>query len=176
MSDVKTPDAVRKPYSWVAEVAESVAKKVGFVPGGDLSEVVRRMGGRIRHIDLTGADASDSGSIEINGKEFEIRLATATGPLRDRFTIAHELGHFILHYLYPKQHLGVDVERMVAQRYGNDQAEREANWFAAAFLMPASQFKEDYKELDGNLFSLSAKYQVSRAAAEIRAKVLGLRP
>ena len=174
MNDTRTADAIKKPYSWIAEVAAKVAKQVGFVPGGDLREVVRRMGGTIAHVELSGENGSDSGSIEINGAHFEIRLAIATGPLRDRFTIAHELGHFVLHYLYPKQHMGAQFERMVAQRYGNDQAEREANWFAAAFLMPEAEFRADYEAFDGSHSLLSSKYQVSRVASEIRAKALGL--
>lgn len=174
MSEIRTPDAIKKPYSWVAAVAAATAAQVGFLPGGDLREVVRKMGGTITHVELNGMGASDSGSIEINGNQFEIRLAMATGPLRDRFTIAHELGHFVLHYLYPKQHMDITIERMVAQRYGNDQAEREANWFAAAFLMPEKEFRADYEQTSGNHSLLSSKYQVSRAASEIRAKVLGL--
>lgn len=175
MPDITTPTALQKSYDWVAEVAESVAEKVGFEPGQDLGEIVKKMGGKISHVDLVGRGTSDSGSIEINGKEFEIRLAIATGPLRDRFTIAHELGHFVLHYLYPNKYSNAGITRMVAQRYGNDQAEREANWFAAAFLMPTDQFIQDYRELDGDEFALSSKYQVSRAAVEVRAKVLGLK-
>ena len=51
-------------------------------------------------------------------------------------------------------------------------AEWEANWFAAAFLMPKDNFTADYKAL--GLASVAAKYGVSTTAAEIRAKSLGL--
>jgi predicted transcriptional regulator len=174
MLEITTPTPLQKSYDWVAEMAESVAHKLSFEPGGDLGEVVKKLGGRIVHVDLVGNGSSDSGSIEINGEEFEIRLAIATGPLRDRFTIAHEIGHFVLHYLYPNKYKDAGIQRMVAQRYGNDQVEREANWFAAAFLMPTEQFKKDHEELGGDQFALSSKYQVSRAAVDVRAKVLGL--
>lgn len=160
--------------SQIAMIAGSVARQVGYEPGSDLEPIVRRMGGRITHVDLLGGEASDSGSIEISDNSFEIRLALATGPLRDRFTIAHELGHFVLHYLYRKQNLNDDVRHLVAQRFGSSQAEKEANWFAAAFLMPTDAFKAEYKATDGDHFALSRKFGVSTAASKVRALALGL--
>lgn len=157
----------------VFAIAESVASQLGFVPGGDLREIVGKLGGSISYSSLDDG-LSDSGSIEIRDGSFEISLSLDTSPLRDRFTIAHELGHWALHYLYPNQKLGKNITWLRAERYGAGQAEREANWFAAAFLMPATQFREEFEKCDGDMLQLSRIFKVSTHAASIRARVLKL--
>lgn len=85
---------------------------------------------------------------------------------RQRFTIAHEIGHFILHVNKP---IFVDE---VQQRF-RDQAssegfyseEIEANSFAAELLMPESFIRADMASLKTwdkeSLQLLAAKYEVS---------------
>jgi Zn-dependent peptidase ImmA (M78 family) len=59
---------------------------------------------------------------------------------RQRFTIAHELGHFVLHY--SENNLFFDKDFLVKYRNANTYShkeliqEQEANAFAAALLMP----------------------------------------
>jgi hypothetical protein len=171
---MNTPKAVNISTSTIANIARSVAKKVGYESGGDLREVVRKLGGTIVHENLWGGGSTDSGSIEIKDGKFEIRLAIATGPLRDRFTIAHELGHYILHYLYRRQFLDDPINELVAQRYGASDAEREANQFAAAFLMPQEEYESVFKNCNGDNAVLSRHFGVSRIASEVRAQALGL--
>lgn len=169
-----TPRALNISSATISNIAKSVAEKVGYEPGGDLREVVRKLGGTIVHENLWGGGSTDSGSIEIRDGKFEIRLAIATGPLRDRFTIAHELGHYILHYLYRKQVLKEQINELVAQRYGTSDAEREANQFAAAFLMPQQEYESVFKHCAGDHTALSRHFGVSRIASEFRAQALGL--
>jgi predicted transcriptional regulator len=171
---MNSPTPINKSSSTIANIAKSIASQVGYEPGGDLRAVVTRLGGKISHVDLWGGNTSDSGSIQIKGSSFEIRLGMATGPLRDRFTIAHEIGHFVLHYLYRKQILHEDINELVAQRFGTDQAEKEANWFAAAFLMPTEEYKREYELCNGDHVALSRIFNVSRPASEVRAKSLQL--
>lgn len=94
------------------------------------------------------------------------RLASPldTSPERDRFSIAHELGHYFLHFRMTKQ-------AMVAQRFGSTREEWEANWFAAGFLMPAAEFHEHYH---AGFPALARHCRVSIAAARARANALGL--
>ncbi len=88
--------------------------------------------------------------IYINGEE----------PLyRQRFTIAHELGHWIL-----KHQAEVD--------YRNNQApysaeELQADYFAACLLMPKNTFLNVYQKM--NISQLAAFFGVSRKAIGIRA-------
>lgn len=163
------------PKNAVHQLAEQVARMLEFEPGGDLSKVLQRMGGRLAYRQFSGLGESDSGSLHVYGDgNFEINLSTNTSLARDRFTIAHEIGHYVLHYLWRRQNGQTVPDKMVAARYGSDRSEWEANWFAAAFLMPAGSFSEYHREVQGNLHKISEKFGVSLKAAEVRAEALGL--
>lgn len=158
----------------VGELAEKLARHTEYEVGSDLEALVSRLGGEIRYQDLWELESSESGSIEIHAdKKFTITLASHTSRARDRFTIAHELGHYFLHYRLP-QVQGKPVGPLRAARYGGDQAEVEANWFAASFLMPETAFKEAYQAAGGDLAVLAAQFGVSMSAASVRAKSLNL--
>lgn len=99
---------------------------------------------------------------------------------RRRFTIAHELGHFLLHeghIVHLDENIGalrVNLRNSESAR-GEDNDEKEANLFAAELLMPAIFLREelDGKELDllgnGNfLDKLAKKYKVSVQALTFR--------
>ncbi len=94
---------------------------------------------------------------------------------RDRFTIAHELGHLFLHY--PQFKASNPSIPMKATRWVDasdpeqQRAEWEANWFAAAFLMPGGAFSACWR---GVVRDAASRFAVSTQAAEIRAKDLGL--
>lgn len=76
---------------------------------------------------------------------------------RERFTLAHELGHLFLH-----------TKRLSPNK------EKEANDFASAFLMPFSDIKKDLSNLNiYKLQNLKEKWKVSMAALAYRAKELG---
>ncbi len=76
---------------------------------------------------------------------------------RQRFTIAHELGHYLLHKgveVHVDHTGGMPMTYMMNLRgqrasEGTDDEEREANCFAAEILMPASFIKEDMSKLRG---------------------------
>ena len=121
---------------------------------------------------------SDSGSIVIkNINDFYITLASHTTKERDRFTIAHELGHYFLHYIYQKYNKGMSFPSNAvfkAARYGTGRTETEANWFAASFLMPKNIFEKEFKSLNGSIFDLAERFGISYSACRIRAEELGL--
>lgn len=101
--------------------------------------------------------------------DFTIFIPHFTSSRRDRFTKAHELGHYFLHYLYSD----TDGERSFG-RGGRDRVETEANVFASALLMPSGPFRRSHKELGGDKWALAARFEVSPQAAEVRAQVLNL--
>jgi hypothetical protein len=78
-------------------------------------------------------------------RRFVVFYAEAAPPGRPasrvRYTLAHELGHFFLpgHHAYLRsgRWLGVRADRVASRRL-----EREADWFAAALLMPRRPFAE----------------------------------
>ncbi|MEM7429198.1 MAG: ImmA/IrrE family metallo-endopeptidase [Pseudomonadota bacterium] len=88
---------------------------------------------------------------------------------RARFTLAHELGHLVLHknamplHRAPEQYVRADKILPFAS------VEWQANAFAAAFLMPAQLVREFDNPAD-----ISEFFQVSHGAAVTRMKTLGI--
>jgi predicted transcriptional regulator len=168
------PKASGLSKSAVSKLGESIANQLGFEPGGDIFDVVTRLGGRIHYQDIWELDQSTSGSVVVEGEaNFDIYLAKHTSPERDRFTIAHELGHYVIHFLWARKQ-GENIVKLAAARYGSDREEWEANWFAAAFLMPVDRFKEAAREEGFDIGAVAERFKVSYAAAEVRARALGL--
>lgn len=135
-----------------------------------LEAAVRLTGGSIEVIDDPGIQEVEGGSLIIRGDaDYTIYLSPYTTPLRDNFTIAHELGHYVLHYHLqkPKQQ-----GRIGFTRYGSGPIEWQANRFAGAFLMPESEFRSQVQSLGGDGFLLSGHFEVSRPAIEARAQSL----
>lgn len=160
----------------VQNFAEKMAESVGFAPGDSLEELIENTGGRLA-FGSSGTGDHESGSIiakELD--DYTIYLSQNTSRLRDRFTIAHELGHLTLHL--PKIKESDPEAVMRATRWvddsdeGKKRAEWEANWFAAAFLMPRDAFIKAFHE--GGMPRIQSEFDVSSAAAETRAKSLGL--
>jgi Zn-dependent peptidase ImmA (M78 family) len=79
---------------------------------------------------------------------------------RSRFDAAHELGHLVMH--------GDQV-------WGVKEVEKQADGFAAAFLMPREDIFDDLPTRGDwpTLFELKRRWQVSIAALLMRARVLG---
>ncbi|MFP5222055.1 MAG: ImmA/IrrE family metallo-endopeptidase [Acidobacteriota bacterium] len=130
-----------------------------------MNELVRLWRGSI--VVATPEDKWESLRIEEN-KTFTIFLSPETSPLRDNFTIAHELGHLLLHTNFK--------EPGIAQfnRFGSDRAETEANWFAANLLMPREEFIAAAEECGHNPYILAGRFGVSVAAANVRLSALKL--
>ena len=114
-------------------------------------------------------------------RERHILLNAAESPLADpqlrrqRFTIAHEIGHWVCHCLGGRraeqplamcrqQDLSQDADRMI---------EREANVFAAELLMPERLVLEARSQ-SNDLESLAVRFDVSKIAMEWRLHNLGL--
>lgn len=98
---------------------------------------------------------------------------------RQRFTVAHEIGHFTLHYLANPawETFTCSESDMQVQTSGateHSRREWEANLFASEMLMPAEQVQLMHRVVKGSLFKLSRHFHVSRQAMEIRLKRLGL--
>ena len=161
----------------VYKFAEDVAKHVNYAPRENMSALVSRLGGQISyHKEVNPVNDFPESIIVYPSGEFQIYLPLVTTSERDRFTIAHELGHFFLHFPkikneYP-DHCMVATRRVDSRDVAQQRAEWEANWFSAAFLMPEHDFRSSY-EINGLEFTAS-HFGVSIRAAEVRARTLGL--
>lgn len=142
---------------------------------GRLVDCVKETGGKICVVDSPASYEAEGGSLVIRGPHrYTIYLSPYTTPLRDNFTIAHELGHFVLHYTPVRDDISEEELPLVFARYGTGLQEWQANRFAAALLMPKEPFEEDFNRLGGDIELLAGRYGVSVPAAEIRCKSLGL--
>ena len=149
----------------VESYARKVADAAHYAIGADLKPVVDAFGGRLHYQDLDEW-VSESGSIFVHGRrDFDLLLASHTSPLRDRFTIAHELGHYFLHARQGDRPIVANRECT------NKRAEWEANWFAAALLMPESDVKSAWNNT-ADVDYIASRFGVSRAAATVRLRVL----
>lgn len=177
MSFIK-PSPLGASKAAVSNFAEEVARHVNYVIGENMRAFVARLGGRISFHDEVRPDDDFPESIVVqpDGK-FQIFLPTVTTEERDRFTIAHELGHLFLHF--PKVKRDNPGCAMAATRRVDPadavqkRAEWEANWFAAAFLMPQQTFREAH-DASPNAALLAGRFGVSQKAAEVRISTLGL--
>lgn len=112
-----------------------------------------------------------SGYVDVNQHRYYVVLvdANSTTFLRQQFSLAHELGHFILHSD------SVDPQTLNTQEYR--QMEKEADEFASEFLLPAQAFE---KSISGNLMDLNEyirlkmKWHVAAGAMVHRARSLRL--
>lgn len=86
--------------------------------------------------------------------------------VRQRFTIAHELGHYIM---------GHDEKTILDDSFDKPtDKEREANKFAGELLMPYHLLKSDIEKEKHDIPSLAKKYEVSEQAMSIRLLETGL--
>lgn len=102
---------------------------------------------------------------------FRIVVNASDNPRRRRFTMAHEIAHYLLH----RDLLNEDVVDDALYRSSalSDEYERQADRFAAQILLPAEMVKSAYKSLK-DLGRLAMLFDVSDAALRIRLKELGL--
>jgi Zn-dependent peptidase ImmA (M78 family) len=136
-------------------------------------------------------DQNVSGALLRDGESVLLSINQGHSPTRQRFTIAHELGHFALH---PGRQYTVDSTIRVNWRndlssLATDREEIEANAFAAALLMPSDAVRREAIHLtekpasEWNLFgqglagitsALAEKFEVSTEAMGYRLVNLGI--
>jgi hypothetical protein len=105
----------------------------------------------------------------LNGGKSGFSIIVNAGDVlyRQRFTIAHEIAHFILH----RQQLekGGSVEDDAMYRSGlSTREEVEANRFAAQILMPMALIQKLIAQGVKDVPSLAERFQVSQPAMKIR--------
>lgn len=143
-------------------------------------QIAKASGARISAGSLEG---DLSGFLYRDNEQVVIGVNNHHSQTRQNFTIAHELGHLLLHD--QEEQLHVDHAFRVRLRndvssQGINEAEREANLFAASLLMPEKfiekdlEGKEDIDLLDDDcLNQMARKYGVSSQAFVNRLKNLG---
>ncbi|MGC4120481.1 MAG: ImmA/IrrE family metallo-endopeptidase [Myxococcales bacterium] len=148
----------------------------------DLKVVAEHLGLRIAHEQL--GDGL-SGALVTHGEKAVVCVQASDHPHRKRFTIAHEIGHFVLRHQFEKgAHVIVDRGNLISFRghrasEGVDPKEIDANHFAACLLMPEALLFQAVDALGGSLHdhdveNLARTFQVSEQAMTLRLGRLGL--
>jgi len=146
-------------------------------PPVPVEKIVKKLG-----LSLVILPAGDeiSGAIIRNGDCVVIAVNPLHHLNRQRFTIAHELGHYFLHEGLEEH---VDQNFRIAWRNADSSKavnwrEIEANRFAAELLMPSDLLKRDLDSLrtieKRTVALLAETYKVSPAAMKIRLTNLGI--
>jgi hypothetical protein len=133
-------------------------------------------------VDLLGLEVEEDDGLEVSGMllpaDHQIWLngrEARQSPGRRRFTIAHEVGHWVCHFQQgrtePKycrsEEIGVGAGRA---------REREANTFAAQLLMPETLVRREVPLVRLNVHALARRFAVSAPAMKVRLEQLSLLP
>ncbi len=133
--------------------------KKGKAPPTPLLEICRSLGVEVRYMDFSS----------IHGLYFRfshpiIFIPRCIPKVRQRFSIAHELGHILLGH----------PPSLLYERNKNDLEEREANIFASELLMPKPLIYRLGHKFFFNAKLLSLIFRVSEESMKIRLRELGL--
>ncbi len=144
-----------------------------------LLEFPVKLGGLARELGVSGIKVSSmrtgiSGQITNENGQYIIRVNRNEARERQRFTIAHELAHYLLHrHVIDSSPDGI-TDNVLYRSGAPERMEYEANRLAADLVMPTDlvdkKLREDFEGIvtEATIESLAARFQVSKAAMEIR--------
>jgi Zn-dependent peptidase ImmA (M78 family) len=159
------------------KAAKKIIDDMGITqPPVPVEKIARRLAAQVRYSPL---DDELSGMIFIKEDKPIIGVNALHHPNRQRFTIAHEIGHLSLHRDHISKEVHVDKQFPVLMRDANaatgvDSIEIEANGFASELLMPEDLVMACLKDSsvdiddDGFITKLAKKFKVSPQAMQLR--------
>jgi Zn-dependent peptidase ImmA (M78 family) len=149
----------------------------------DVNKIAKALGLQIVYSEL---GENVSGLLVTRDGTSAICVRETDALVRQRFTIAHEIGHFRLrHQFEAGEHVHVDEGWKVTARSNNrtvgaDPKEVEANQFAASLLMPTKLLNQRVSRFgigrldDDHVAELAREFKVSEQAMALRLAALGL--
>ena len=161
--------------------AKQILVRLGIHSAPTPVEKIAKMLGA--HVRFSPFDEELSGMIYIKDGVPIIGVNSLHHPNRQRYTIAHELGHLELHRQLITSEVHVDKNFPVLMRdpqsaSGTELIEIQANQFAAELLMPRALIEQaiDKKEFDiddtGPIEELAKRFRVSKQALEYRIRTV----
>ena len=144
-----------------------------------LSEYPVRLGALARELGVSGIKVSSmgtgiSGQITNENDRYIIRVNRNEARERQRFTIAHELAHYLLHRPVIDSSRDGITDNVLYRSGAPERIEYEANRLAADLVMPMDLIEKKLNDDFGGVVtettieSLAASFEVSKAAMEIR--------
>ena len=161
----------RARYARIRELTQSLLDRFGVrEPAVPVLNMLRGSGIDVRQGDL----GEVSGLIARQGSATVVGINAGQSLTRQRFTMAHEFGHFLLHQDLTS-HRDLDFRVKYRDRTSSeatDVEEIEANFFAASLLMPRP-FLDAYEawealDSDGRVADLARVFDVSPLAMSLR--------
>ena len=113
-----------------------------------------------------------SGYIKKEGEQWIIGVNSCHHINRQRFTVAHELGHFVLHSSLIEKN-GPMKDTILFRHNEQNPIEASANDFASQLLMPKEKFESAIKDGKKTIDALAKHFMVSSLAVRYRARKLG---
>ncbi|WP_113384945.1 ImmA/IrrE family metallo-endopeptidase [Rhizobium mayense] len=155
-------------YRLVKRKARELLEEAGVEhPPVNPISMAREHGLNVKFVSFSGDFAQVSGFYDPD--EEAIYINKNESPLRQTFTIAHELGHALLHKEWAASD-GYKVFWRDPERNNDDPHEKEANAFAAHLLVPRNLLDQYYRNLSesdlSKLFAVSVPAIKNRLAFE----------
>ena len=163
--DFKAFDGPIDTVSKIEQLAEKFRREqgLGLGPISSVTKLAEKIG--VLVVDLNEADERVDAFSLYNKRPLIVRSTAKASPGRQRFDLAHELGHLVMHQ-------GVET--------GCRDTEDQANQFASALLMPRASFAAEFPAMRGRylnwpaLKELKLRWKVSFKALIYRARSLDL--
>jgi len=160
--------AIEEPVTGAGKI-ELVAERfrreqgIGLGPLSSVTKLAEKIG--VLVVNLAEADDRVDAFSLFNKRPLIVRNTSKVSPGRQRFDLAHELGHLVMHQ-------GIET--------GCHVTEEQANQFASALLMPRASFAAEFPTMRGKylnwpaLKELKLRWRVSFKALIYRARALDL--
>lgn len=122
---------------------------------------------------LSSLPLNVSGQIAKTQNGYEIKINRHESRQRQRFTLAHELAHFLLHRDVIDRLGGTLTDNVLYRSGASETIEYEANRLASQIVMPEPALKAAYQKYGEHMSEsaveiLAEQFGVSKAAMEIR--------
>lgn len=151
------------------EVVSTIARHQNDAPV-KLSALAKDLGLKVMSSELPSGISGEIGPNRAGDSDYVIRVNANDSSRRQRFTVAHEIAHFLLH----RHLIGNGISDDVLYRSGlSNSIEAQANRLAADILMPQPLVDEWLQRatklpVDDIVGYLSDTFKVSEAAMKIR--------
>ena len=124
-------------------------------------------------VKLSSLPLNISGQIAKTPSGYEIKINRHESRQRQRFTLAHELAHFLLHRDIIERLGGTLSDNVLYRSGASENIEYEANRLASQIVMPEHALKQASSRFgdhisEGMVELLAEQFGVSKAAMEIR--------
>lgn len=166
MSEVLSDSTLRSPRWKEAEDAANKLTDIYSVPPIPVVEIAERSGVEVVRVEFKAHKDLVAGFCDFKNRKLYVNKEDPQ--VRQTFTIAHELGHWMLHRHFFEQH--PEKYPVLARFQATDKGnpfEQEANHFAANLLVPMRLLRPVAR---APVSALATIFQVSKTMMEYRIK------